>query len=103
MLLSIPRFPGRISATSAIPLVYDKMPSNVKVELEKIYLSLCKDETPIVRRNACLNLGLMCEKVNLLSIDAFTASLKVLSHDDQVILCIFLSSFFLKYNNYKIF
>jgi len=49
------RFSSRISATSLLPFGYSEIPTEQQREIRGVYLQLCADEAPMVRRAAALN------------------------------------------------
>lgn len=52
-------FTSRTSACSLFSVAYPKVSDDVKKELRRLFVQLCKDDTPMVRRAAAANLGVL--------------------------------------------
>lgn len=54
-------FTSKISATGLLPVAYARAPPSSKEVLRKLFQELCKDESPMVRRAASVNLAAFAE------------------------------------------
>jgi len=77
-------FTAKQSACALIPNIYTKVNANTKKEMRQIFTKLCSDETPMVKRAACENFGLLCLSVEYSAVKAelFPIFLKLVK-DDQ--------------------
>lgn len=57
-------FLARISATYLLPIGYSRLPDTAKSEFSQLFLNLCEDPTPLVRRAAAINFNKMIKVVN---------------------------------------
>jgi serine/threonine-protein phosphatase 2A regulatory subunit A len=57
-------YSARIASCSLFSTIFLKMNSKTQEELIKLFVELGKDDTPMVRRAAAINLGNMCETVS---------------------------------------
>lgn len=54
-------FTSRASASGLFHFAYEHASSTTQSELRKLFASLCNDETPMVKRAAAANLGVILE------------------------------------------
>ena len=80
-------FIGRVAATFLLHIGYSKLPDPVKAELSSLYLNLCNDLTPLVRRAAAINFPKMIKVVSPphLQTDYVAAFHSLSSHDQEAI------------------
>lgn len=75
---------ARISATSLLSAAFARgLPESVKVDLSVVFLTLCGDPTPLVRRAAAINFPRMVRSVNLVQVqtDYLIAFANFASHE----------------------
>lgn len=56
-------FTSRVSSAALFAVAYPAAPVALKTELRALHLTLCHDETPMVRRAAAANLGKFAAKL----------------------------------------
>lgn len=95
VLTNANRFTSRAAAASLVHLTFAKVSEKMKLDLASLFLRLCSDETPTVRRTAAQNLvqflkvAQSCDQAPIVAslLEAFQA----FSRDEQV--CLFLCQF----------
>ncbi|CAM9114553.1 unnamed protein product, partial [Ectocarpus fasciculatus] len=77
-------FTSRMSSAALFHIAYKKLADPLKQKSRALFLKLCNDETPMVRRTAALNYGKMAKLVKPHELQAeFMAPLASLADDEQ--------------------
>jgi len=76
-------FTSRTTAAALFHFSYNRLPENEKKNCRSLFLRLCVDETPMVKRVAAQYLGLVAEKVKPDNIHEFMSAFILLAKDDQ--------------------
>jgi len=77
-------FTSRVSSSSLFEIVYNRMGPNIQTELRSLFVKLCDDDTPMVRRAACQQLGQFASVVDYKSvISEVVPSMAKLTKDGQ--------------------
>ena len=76
-------FTSRASAAALVHVGYSRVPSSAARDLRQLFLKLCSDETPMVRRIAAQNLGKLVAARKDESQEEFLSTFDHLTRDEQ--------------------
>lgn len=74
-------YSSRIAACSLFATIFSKLGEDQQGELIKLYVTLGKDDTPMVRRAAAANIGNMCSIISNADLGRLLESLSIDEHD----------------------
>jgi serine/threonine-protein phosphatase 2A regulatory subunit A len=79
------RFTSRVSAATLFHIAYRRLPEAEKLNFRALFLRLCGDDTPMVRRAAATNLGLLAKQMRTSEVvNEFISTFNALASDEQV-------------------
>jgi serine/threonine-protein phosphatase 2A regulatory subunit A len=76
-------FTSRISAASLVHVAYRRLPESEKSQYTKLFIGLCCDDTPMVRRVAAQHLGRVAKNFRVQEVAELVTVFAKLAADDQ--------------------
>lgn len=74
-------YSSRIASCSLFSTIFNKLAEDQQLELIKLFVTLGKDDTPMVRRAAAANMGNMCSVVSNADLGRLLETLSIDEHD----------------------